>query len=251
MDIDPEPPSASDRYAQQQDGTKYSQPRQTFVQPEIPTSPLDAERRTSYAILPGPPPGPPPMAGRRVSNPIDLNDLRQVPPLSGATSGGINSLNDMKSGLPFQSQASEKPPPSNKSSFVKSQIELPKPPKGPSPPEDLVFDQWTSYLSRLSVYNTAWNTFNATMVTLIQQSAARFVEMDKGQEGGMIDGWLGIVGETSHLGGWETYKRHMKQDERTRTYWTVSWEKHMEVMERHDRLRIKATRSGINLRMVP
>jgi len=251
MDLDPEPPSASERYAQQQNGTTYSQPRQIYVSPELSRSPLDAERRESYANLPGPPPGPPPMAGRRVSSAIDLNDLRQVPPLSGATSGGINSMDDMKTGLPFQSQASARGPTSNKSTSVKSQFDLPKPPKGPSAPQDLTHDQWTSYLSRLTVYNTAWNTFNASMVTLVQQSAARFTEMDKGPEGGMLNGWLGVVGETSALGGWETYKLHMKQDERIRTYWTVSWEKHMEVMERHDKLRIKATRSGLNLRMMP
>lgn len=154
-------------------------------------------------------------------------------------------MSDLSNELPFQSQPSTKPPTLANRRSSAPRIELPKPPKGPFPPQNLTQEQWIPYMDRLTMYNTVWNIFNTKMVSLLQTSAARFVEMDHGPEGGMINGWLGAVGETSTLGGWETYKLHMKEDERIRTYWAVSWEKHMGIMDRHDNLRVKVLRSGL------
>lgn len=240
MDIDPEPPSGS--------ATGHAGPRQTYAQPDRPGLPTDAERRPSYpnlpANLPGPPPGPPPV-GAGFQNPLDLNDLRNVAPLSGATSGGINNMADLSSGLPFPSQPSTVPPSSSAPSPTTPRLELPKPPKGPFPPLKMTQEYWNPYIVQLTAYNSAWNLFNMQMVSLIHGSTARLMEMDNGPAGGMVDGWLGAIGETSSLGGWETYQRHLKDDERIRTYWTVASEKHLEVMERHGSLRKQAQKNGV------
>jgi len=85
------------------------------------------------------------------------------------------------------------------------------------------------------------------MIKKLQGSAERFAQMDKGPEGGMLSDWLGAVGETQLLGGWEVYRSHMGEDERIRTYWMVAWEKHMEVMDSHEKLRARLMRNGVPL----
>jgi len=247
MDLDPEPPSAADRYSQEQQSAAQAPPRQTFVQPQRPSAPEDGERRASYPNVPGPPPGPPPAGGRRVSTSMDLNDLRNVPPLSGGTSGGIGSMGDLSTNLPFPSQASTTPPTAMRRPSAASRVELPKPPKAPFKPQNSSQDQWAAYIARLAAYNVTWSTFNMEMIKKLQGSAERFAQMDKGPEGGMLSDWLGAVGETQLLGGWEVYRSHMGEDERIRTYWMVAWEKHMEVMDSHEKLRARLMRNGVPL----
>jgi len=251
MDIDPGPTQFEERRPSVNSEANPARPavRQVAVEPtrqEWRENGLNGNGRQSVqdGYLPPPSMPPPPRMpsapSRRSSN-IALGDFKHVAPFSTESTGGIRNLNDLSSSLPFQSQPSSAHP----SRPMSLRIELPKPPRAPPPPSTLTKASWNYHLLQMMTYMTAWNQFYAQMVGRFQDRAVQLAEMEKGPAGGMVEGWLGAVGETEALGGWETYVKAMKDDERLRAHLTVACEHHKEAVERHGRLRNQILRGGM------
>lgn len=175
--------------------------------------------------------------GKKSSGNLAMNDLQNVPPLNTQTTGGVNNMSDLKTNLPFKSQTSPNHPANSTSSPGSSRADLPKPPKPPLPPHKLTQASWTYYLQGMTKYIGSWNDFNLIMVTYFKNRCLQCEEMEKGPAGGMVEGWLGAVGETETLGGWSSYVKGLKDDESARLHWNMACERHFEVVQRHDRLR--------------
>ena len=180
-----------------------------------------------------------PSTNAQSSNNLTMNDdFRHVSPLNTQTTGGMDNLkNDLSSHLPFQSQASPNHPSKPAGTPGSSRADLPKPPKPPLKPQKLTQASWAYYLQQMTQYIGHWNQFNALMVSHFQNRCLQSEEMEKGPAGGMVEGWLGAVGETETLGGWNSYIQSLKVDESARTHWNMACERHYETIGRHDKLR--------------
>lgn len=156
---------------------------------------------------------------------IRLDELKNaVPPLSGANQEGLKNLNDLGQNLPFQSQPASTHPrrPSETSS-----LRLPDPPRAPELPQRLTVTTWTEFLPKMGSYVRLFQKFDSHM---LQHFAARQAEVEAM---GSANLWLGSLGDTT-AGGFASYMRGMREDERARAHWSVAWDKHKVAMELFD-----------------
>ncbi|KAB8349417.1 hypothetical protein FH972_023444 [Carpinus fangiana] len=263
MDIDNTPPPTSRRPSVIPDsGSEVSSsaaasaaPRHVFVEPARPewrTSTMNGSRRPSASAqdqgidpstLPPPPPGGPPLSAPARSGPnISLDSFRHV--LPGPSNGaGIRNMADLHSTLPFESRAASSQP--LRSPELKAAEAMPKPPLAPLVPSTLTKAHWETYLAQMTDYMTKWNSFNARMVAHFQDQAVALADFSlphAGAEGGgagVVDGWLGAVGETGLKKGWDSYVRQLRMDEQWRIAWSVACERHVEAVERHGGVRAR------------
>lgn len=176
---------------------------------------------------------------------MNMHELRQSSPLSADPSGGISNMDSLSNNLPFTSKASEThpsrsptvsdPPPTPTSANVSVQ----RPPKPPLPPSTLTHASWSYYLAQMNGYLKAWDSFNGRILSHFQDRAVQ------NQEREMVDGWLGAVGETGTLGGWESYAKAVKEDERLRMHWNTACEKHAAAVGVHENLRTRVREVGL------
>lgn len=153
---------------------------------------------------------------------INFNDFKTTEPFMAAAQG-LSSFADLKSDLPFSSQASSAVP--FPRSFDSKELVLPPPPRGPKPPSTAtrptseVFD---AYLGKMRAYMNCWVKFDAQMVGhfAVRNEAVQMVSRQK------VD-WLGTLGD-AHL---DEYLENVRQDERAREWWATAAEKHREKME--------------------
>lgn len=171
---------------------------------------------------------------------LNLNDFRHVEPFSQNSGGGLSDLNNLQTELPFDSQASARHP----SKTARAMPEMPKPPVAPLPPSHITQHHWDAYLSQMRDYMWKWHVFNHKMVVHFQERVLELDQSDHGPGVGWIDGWLGIVGETGELKGWDSYVQGLQADQRWRHAWTEACERHGEAIERHERIRRQMLRSG-------
>lgn len=83
------------------------------------------------------------------------------------------------------------------------------------------------------------------MVGIFQIRATQQFDMERGPAGGMLVGWLEVTGETSALGGWDSYVKSVEDDDKAREYWKVAYEKHLAAVSRHGRLRKEVMQKGL------
>lgn len=176
---------------------------------------------------------------------LSMNDLGNVAPLSAEPAGGINNLDDLSTNLPHPSQSSSQHPNKTSDELESPKSDLPRPPKPPLPPSKLTAASWNYYLMQMTHYMSGWNAFNAKMIGHFQDRAIQNQDREKGPAGGMVEGWLGAVGETEQLGGWDTYVRTLEEDERVRAHWNIACEKHHEAIGRHGNLRAQILKGGL------
>ncbi|KAK7559556.1 hypothetical protein IWX91DRAFT_273357 [Phyllosticta citricarpa] len=162
-------------------------------------------------------------------NTIRLDDLKNVEPLSGFNQEGLKNLNDLGQNLPFQSQPAPAHPrrPSEAGS-----LRLPDPPRAPELPQRLTVTTWTEFLPKMGTYVRLFQQFDSHM---LQHFAARQAEVDAM---GSAQQWLGALGDTT-AGGFASYLRGIREDERARAHWTVAWEKHKATMELFQGCRVR------------
>ncbi|KAI9713385.1 MAG: hypothetical protein M1828_001419 [Chrysothrix sp. TS-e1954] len=232
MDIDPEPPSASNRSS-----SSPSKPRPIFVEPERPDwrdglssegNRASVQSSKSEALLPAP---------NTRHTQLSMSDFRHVAPLTDGTSGGIKNMSDLSASLPFNSQPSSTHPKRLNSDPEPFRANIGKAPRIPTPPQTYTDTTWNYYVGQMTTYVKAWNEFNSRVVSYLQDRAVQQAEMEKGPNGGVLSIWLGVDSEAGALGGWENYCAGLKDDERVRVYWSSACEKHMEALERHGRMR--------------
>ncbi|KAK8167762.1 hypothetical protein BKA80DRAFT_51065 [Phyllosticta citrichinensis] len=160
---------------------------------------------------------------------IRLDDLKNVAPLSGFNQEGLKNLNDLGQNLPFQSQPAAAHP---RRSSEAGSLHLPDPPRAPELPQRLTVVTWTEFLPKMGTYVRLFQQFDSHM---LQHFAARQAEVDAM---GSASQWLGALGDTT-AGGFASYMRGMREDERARAHWTVAWEKHKATMELFQGCRVR------------
>ncbi|KAF1813845.1 hypothetical protein P152DRAFT_293637 [Eremomyces bilateralis CBS 781.70] len=213
-------------YMNQVNGTSTHPTLQQSPRPTSSGFPVDQP-------LPPPPPGPPPSVrtstGKKLPKsrrpPVNLADLQNVSPFT--TTAGLEGLADLNTTLPFPSRPSSSHPTAPTATLP---LSLPAPPRAPPPPPHLTQSSWTQYYERMGAYMGEWSNFNNTMLghfAARQSALANVIEISKGPHRAS---WLGQVGD-GREGGFESYMRGMKEDERVSTHWNVAKEKHREAVE--------------------
>lgn len=151
----------------------------------------------------------------------NFDDFKNTAPFN-TLATGLKDFTDLKSSVPFPSKASSAIPIAK---GFGSQLNLPKPPRGPDPPAILpdasrptqaAFDQ---YVARFGAYMNDWEKFNSQMVTHFNSRKAQ-VDLFPRE-------WWNQIGDVvldKYMGG-------LKEDEEIRTYWDVACGKHKQTVE--------------------
>lgn len=216
MDIDPTPP------APQTNGTQ---------RPKIVPTPISqaraAQRDQAQAQGQG--------QAQEADSTLRFNDFANVAPFATTSQEGLTDLNDLTQNLPFESRpAATHPTMPSEPSFLR----LPEMPKAPALPPRMTMGVWAEYLPKVAAYVRAFHQFDSH---LLQHFAARQHETDAL---GTPVNWLGAMGDTT-AGGFGSYMRGIKEDERARMHWDVAWEKHKENMELFEAARARVLKGGL------
>jgi curved DNA-binding protein CbpA len=160
---------------------------------------------------------------------LNLSKLNHVAPLA-PSNEGLEGISDLKTGLPFKSQAS--------ASVARPEAKLlviPNPPKGPVPPENITFNTFEIYIAEMGAYMYEWNQYNEKM---LQHFNARQTDI----ETNLSSTWMSSVGDGSAAKGKKGYADYMQaleDDAQIRIHWDVSWEKHQGTMKSLGKIREK------------
>ena len=171
--------------------------------------------------------------GSSSSTELDLSQLKRVEPLA-PTAHGLSDMNDMRSTLPFPSQA-EKQPPIAESNYEPQALELPSPPKPPVAPDSLAQASWERYVATLRVYLFEWSQF-------VDRMLSHFNERQREAKFCLAPNCLGLLGEG---GGFLKYMKGIEEDVRVRAHWDVAWEKHRASMKAFGLLRNMAMEKSL------
>lgn len=230
MDIDNTPP-ATDQQAQQQQqqhGDQHKEPRLVSVPPSAwrqsqqPQPPNTHHRATSSGSA-------------NVPLKADLNDLANVAPFAQNSDGsGLQDLSSMSSTLPFTSQAANTLP---TNPHKPQTLSTPVVPIAPKAPTRLSKQSWQQYAQNFGVYLLAFNSFNNAM---LQHFQARDQQAAARMQTGM--GWLASTGDPSVGGGFGSYAREVREDERVRATWNVGCERHADAVKEFDEIRERVRR---------
>ncbi|TPX08451.1 uncharacterized protein E0L32_010068 [Thyridium curvatum] len=168
-------------------------------------------------------------------------DLKKTEPFAPSATG-LNSFQDLKSNLPFESKASATAPvPKPKP----SRINFPVPPPAPPPPAALAVPglkpsagAWEKYVWQFGDYMQEWATFNNRYVDHFQARRNTFEKQRRGSngtKGGFA--WLATKGDD----GIREYLGWMEQDREVRTKWAAAASEHemhvREFMAHRDRMK--------------
>ncbi|OBT91691.2 hypothetical protein VE01_10245 [Pseudogymnoascus verrucosus] len=213
MDIDPPQPTNDARNV-------YVEPTRAEWRPSDTTS-------TSFGAPPSSAPGPalPPKEALNTSGlAANLDDLKKTEPLY-TPPAGLSSFADLTSNLPFASKAATTAPVGKGVGFKPANLDLPQPPRGPSPPA-IAPDAprptqaaWDTYMASMHAYMAAWDAFNTQMVC---HFVARKNEVDT-----FPKGWLGTIGGKVV----SRYVEGVREDEKVRMWWDTACGRHGAVME--------------------
>lgn len=144
-------------------------------------------------------------------------DFKKVEPFTDPQPTGLNSFNDLKTTLPFESQASGQVPLAKPQ--VAPALDFPAVPVAPRLPPTMAVPglrpsntQWRKYSQDFYNYMEKWETFNEMILT---HFATRQFEMQK-RRGQFGRAWLeGVQGED----GAATYQAELQQDHEIRKQW--------------------------------
>ena len=160
---------------------------------------------------------------------LNMKDLRNIAPFAPTNSNGIRDLNDLSTPLPFTSKAASTLP---SEGLHVHKLTLPQPPKPPRSPNTsgLRKEDWERYLGWISRYMSEWTAFNNRM---LQHFAARQYSV----QNELPKGWLEGIGGM----GLSRYMSWMDEDDRVRTHWDCSIEKHKVAMAEFQRVKKTAS----------
>lgn len=168
----------------------------------------------------------------------NLNDLANVAPFSESTDGSsLHNLNSMSATLPFPSQAANTLPTNPHKPQTLSTPVVPIPPKAPS---RLSKASWHQYAQNFGVYLLAFNSFNNAM---LQHFQARDQQAAARMQTGMA--WLEATGDATVGGGFGTFAREVKEDERVRETWNMGCERHADSVKEFDEVRERVRRLAV------
>ncbi|KAI9659183.1 MAG: hypothetical protein M1831_003765 [Alyxoria varia] len=184
------------------------------------------------------------------SNPsinISMNDFSQTAPFTNQTTGGIGSLGDLSSNLPFESKASTKPPFKDETPTDGIESKLPGAPLRPVLQclQSLNKANWQKDLLHFTQYIHEWNNYNCMVSGYFSHQASACLEMEQGPSCGAVAGFLGAVGETEKLKGWHSYMDSFHQQGHIRQDWNSACDQHYQALEEFSRVRDNVMHSGI------
>lgn len=231
MDIDNTPPATEHPHVQQTHADQSKEPRLVSVPPSAwrqsqqPQASNGHHRTTSGGSSNGP-------------LRANLNDLANVAPFTQSSNGsGLQNLSSMSETLPFTSQAANTLPTNPLKPQTLTTPVVPIPPKAPT---RVSKQSWHQYAQNFGVYLSAFNSFNGAMLQHFQardqQAAAR---MQKGMA------WLEATGDPTVGGGFGSYAREVKEDERVREIWNMGCERHADAVKEFDEVRERVRRLAV------
>lgn len=228
MDIDNTPPATEQqpRAEHQKEPRLVSVPPSAWRQSQGPHASTIHHRATS--------------SGSSNGGPLktNLNDLANVAPFTQTTDGaGLSDLKSMSATLPFPSQAANTLPTNPHKPQTLSLPVVPIPPK--SPPR-LSKHTWHQYAQNFGVYLLAFNSFNSAM---LQHFQARDQQAALRMQAGMA--WLEAAGDATVGGGFGTFAREVKEDERVRETWNMGCERHADAVKEFDEVRERVRRLAV------
>ena len=140
---------------------------------------------------------------------------------------GLGSFNDIKSNLPFKSQASAKLHLDGNKAGHHHQaqtVKVPKPPQAPKPPAALAVASlkpggaaWTQYVKDFDRYAAEWETWNRA---LVDHFSARQAKNEIRRQ--KMGSWVDAVGDS----GIQENLDNMEMDRLIRQSWMLAWERH-------------------------
>jgi hypothetical protein len=258
MDIDSDLPNGTTKSTSPR---TTREPRMVPVQPQRPdwrdpTSPTGAIPSVNGTIPPGtvptavpnaavpgpppPPPGPPPHPASNTKQKRDatlnFDSFRTAAPFASSTNGGLSSLkSDLAGTLPFESQPSSTHPTKPQEP---RQLELPLPPKAPTPPLNgtrIPQQVWKDYMNAMAFYMGQYYTFDEAM---LQHFNARHLTARKFGTGCIEPAEVGasamnlLEALSDGAGdGYASYLRGMQEDVRVQKHWDVARERHRDAIE--------------------
>ncbi|KAH7053341.1 hypothetical protein B0J12DRAFT_52442 [Macrophomina phaseolina] len=166
---------------------------------------------------------------------LRFNEFANVAPFTSTSQEGLRDLNDLTQNLPFESRPAASHP---VRSAEPAALRLPEVPKAPELPQRLTMSAWGEYLPKMAAYVRAFRQFDSHM---LQHFAAREHETDAM---GSPANWLGAMGDTMS-GGFNSYMRGIREDERARAHWDIGWQKHKDAMELFEGCRARVLKGGL------
>jgi hypothetical protein len=147
-----------------------------------------------------------------------FKEFGNVAPFAAAAGGGLGSLGDLKSQLPFESKASSRVTLGPQGQGTSKPIAFPTPPKAPRPPAALAItglkpsaDAWKKYVEEFHGYMEEFADFNARIV---DHFAARRKVIQQNREATAFD-WLESRGDS----GLQEYLQWLDEDKHVRQKW--------------------------------
>ena len=231
MDIDNTPPATEPAHPQQSTADQPKEPRLVSVPPsawrqsQLPHASNSHHRTTSGGSNNGP-------------LRANLNDLANVAPFAQSSDGsGLQSFNSLSETLPFTSQAANTLPTSPLKPQVLPTPAVPIPPKAPT---RLSKQSWHQYAQNFGVYLHAFNSFNSAMLQHFQaRDQQAMARMQKGTA------WLEATGDPTAGGGFGTYAREVREDERVRETWDMGCERRADAVKEFDEVRERVRRLAV------
>jgi curved DNA-binding protein CbpA len=229
MDIDNTPPAAEQPHLQQTYPDLPKEPRLVSVPPSAWRQSQQPQMSSSHH-----------RNTRLWHGPLraNLNDLANVAPFAQGTDGsGLQNLGSMSESLPFTSQAANTVPINPPKPQQTSTPVVPIPPKAPT---RLSKQTWHQYAQNFATYLIAFGNFNSEMLQLMylrnQHEQAR---MQKGMA------WLEATGDSVAGGGFGSYAREVKEDERLREVWNMGCERQTDAVKEFEEMRELVRRSVV------
>ncbi|KAB2580130.1 DnaJ-related protein rsp1 [Lasiodiplodia theobromae] len=213
MDIDPTPPAPQTNGAQR---------------PKIVPTPISQARAAQKEQAQAKP--------QEADDSLRFKEFANVAPFTATSQEGLKNLNDLTQNLPFDSRPAASHP---TQPAEPTALQLPQLPKAPEVPKQLTMSVWREQLPKMAAYVKAFQQWDSHM---LQHFAARQHETDA--MGAPVN-WLGAAGDLTATGGFGSYMRGIKEDERAREHWMVGWEKHRDAMELFEGMRARVMKGGL------
>jgi hypothetical protein len=231
MDIDNTPPATESTHAQHSTADQSKEPRLVSVPPSAWRQSQQPHASNSHHRT---------TSGGSDHGPLraNLNDLANVAPFAQSSDGsGLQNLNSMSESLPFTSQAANTLPTNPLKPQTLSTPVVPIPPKAPT---RLSKQTWHQYAQNFGVYLHAFNSFNSAMLQHFQARGQQAVmRMQKGMA------WLEATGDSVAGGGFGTYAREVREDERVRETWNMGCERQADAVKEFDEVRERVRRLAV------
>ncbi|KAL6708972.1 hypothetical protein ACN47E_002099 [Coniothyrium glycines] len=149
-------------------------------------------------------------------------------PLFGSQNGGI-ALDDLKSTLPFDSQASTSHPTKPNTA---QKLKFPDVPFAPPPPAKVDQASAAEYFNRMVTYVKAYKKYSKSITAHFNARNTELEDLD--------DHFIHNRGETTRKLGFVSYLAKMKEDEEVMETWKLAQERHITALQHCEEIRNKA-----------